>query len=491
MMEHPACSVRAALADLRERAPTRCHEYAGTMARTEIAGHFAERHAGTPATGRAGAEDVALYSGVEGAALPVLLGLYGDGARVRGWLPGLPRRVRPDDARRRLAGGPDPVWTGAAPCRQEVWAGPVDLARLPVLTATPRDAGPYVTMGLIHARDPEGGPEGGEDALSVHRMLVTGRDRLTVWMLPGRRLRALYDAATARGIRLPVTVGIGAPPAAVVASALGTAFLPAGTGKLKAAGALAGRPIALAPALTQPAVALAASEIVLEGYFDGTVADEAVPGRDRPSGVSLPEFLGYDGRTKPDVPVMTVTAVTTRRDALYQAVIGPGREQSVVLGIAGALSVGLSLAAEEPALAALVCDLHFPAAGGGMLLLAVGIAKTGPEDDGRLEPLARHVFARHPFVKLIVFADEEIDIANEEDLLWAVVTRSNLRTDCASFADAPNMPMDPSQGAAWLEARGAGDGRAGRSFIDATTPFRLKAETVRSFPWPPSSRWKD
>lgn len=487
MMDHPACSVRAALAALRTHAPTRCHQYTQAMARTDVAQHFAERHAGVPATGRRGAEDVAIYSGVDAASLPVLLGLYGDEARVCGWLPGLPRRVRPDHLRGWLAVGPDPVWTALPPCRQENWPGPVDLGRLPILTATPRDAGPYVTMGLVHARD----PEGGEDALSVHRMLVIGSDRLTVWMVPGRRLRTLFDAAAARGDRLPVTVNIGAPPAAVVASALGTAFLPPGVGKLKAAGALAGQPIALAPALTQPAVALAASEIVLEGHFDGTVADEAVNGRGQASGISLPEFLGYDGRTKPDVPVLTVRAVTSRRDACYQAVIGPGREQSVILGIAGAVSVGLSLAADEPGLAPLVRDLHFAAAGGGMLLLAVRIAKSSPDDDGRLAPLARHIFARHPFVKLVVFADDDIDIANDEELLWAVVTRSNLRTDCTSFADFPNLPMDPSQGAAWLDARGAGDGRAGRSVIDATTPFRLKAETTRSFPSSLSPCWED
>ncbi|WP_299437790.1 UbiD family decarboxylase [uncultured Rhodospira sp.] len=471
MTERPALSIRAALAAVRARAPGQCHRHEA-LAPTDVAAHFADCYAGVPATGRACSEDVALYDTGTGARLPVLLGLYGDEARVRDYLPGLPATLAPQATLRWLEAAPNPIIVNNPPCRQVTEAA-VDLRRLPVLTTTPRDAGPYVTMGLVLARD----PETGEDSLSIHRMLVIGPDRLTLWMVPGRRLRALYEAAVARGERLAVTVNIGPPPAAAVASAVGTAHLPHGRSKLGVAGALAMQPIPLAQAADHPCPALATAEIVLEGFLDGTQADEGP----HPLGNAMPEFLGYDGPAKPDLPVLTVTRMTMRAGAIYQAVIGPGREQSSILGIAGALSVALSLAGDDPALAAMVRDIRFPSAGGGMLLLVLSIRKARPEDDVRFAALAHHVFARHGFVKLILFVDDDINLDNAEDLLWAVTTRANLRTDCVGLTGYPDLPMDPSQRETWLAAR-PGDGQgAGRSYIDATTPYDLRASTVRSF----------
>ena len=227
-------------------------------------------------------------------------------------------------------------------------------------------------------------------------------------------------------------------------------------------------------AVSQPTFALAESEIVLEGFFDGRLADECL-GRDGP-GVSLPEFLGYDGKAQRQLPVLTVTALTMRRSAPYQAVIGPGREQSTILGLAGALSVVWSL---EGPMRELVNDACFSASGGGMLFLAIQIRKTCRQSDNSIEAIARHVFERHPFVKLAVFVDEDVNVASEEDVLWAVTTRANLATDCRALSDFPPLEMDPSQREDWSALRGGR--RGGRSFIDATVPYELKNTTARSF----------
>ncbi|MED7948961.1 UbiD family decarboxylase [Streptomyces sp. BE303] len=465
------------------------------IAREAVAADFAERYSGVPAVGLARPEPAVLYTGVLPDAAgpadatdppagpvppvpsgrpvpPVLLGLYGDEDRVRGWLPGLPRHTTPRSAAALVAAGLPPVRTDTAPCQQVV-AGEVDLRELPVLTATPRDAGPYLTAALVHAGD----AATGGSALSAHRMLVIGRDRLTVWMVPGRRLGQLHQEAVARGERLPVTVNIGVPPAAMIASAINSRFLPTGSDKLTVAGGLAGAPVGLVPALTQPgATALAESEIVLEGFLDGTLADEALPGS--PPDGSLPEFLGYDGRARSGLPVLTVTGVTTRRDPLYQAVIGPGREQSHILGAAGALSVALSLPS-APALH--VHDLHFSPAGGGMLLLAVAVRKESAEGDRALAALAEEVVRRHPFVKTVLFTDDDVRIRSAEELLWALTTRANLGADCVELPGHPPVPMDPSQTAEWAGERGGPPEAPARTFVDATTPYRLRTRTERSF----------
>ncbi|ALG09240.1 UbiD family decarboxylase [Kibdelosporangium phytohabitans] len=465
---NPGLSVRGAVDWVRRNSPEHWHEPETALPGDEVAADFASRYAGIPANSLTRAESAVSYR-VDGRTIPVLLGLYGCAERVRSWLPGLPRITTRADAEAFLAAAIPPVVVPNPPCRQRVYAR-TDLNRLPALRATPRDAGPYLTMGLVQA----GAPGDADSALSVHRMLILGPDRVAIWMVPGRALRRMHEAAVLTGRKLPVSINIGAPPAAVLASALSSSVLPAGADKLDLAGAMAGAPVTVATGVSQPVAVLAESEIVLEGYLDGTVADESLHG---PPGVSLPEFLGYDGSARCDLPIITVTAVTTRRSPRFQAVIGPGREQSVILGLSGAVSIALT---SDDADWQLIADVHYSAAGGGMLLLVIAIRKVCPADDTRLGAIARRIFDRHMFVKLIVFTDADVDITSTEDVMWAVTTRANLGTDCTTFTGFRPLGMDPSQGADWSGARGA-DGSAGRSYIDATVPFDLRDRVVRSF----------
>ncbi len=469
MTVRPALSLREALAAVQRDAPDGYHVCGAPITRAAVASDFAARFAGIPATALARSEHVAVYTDVEGCDMPLVLGAYGDADRVRGWLPGLARRTNRDAVERLLAAVRAPEATKAPPCQQRVEREDVDIGRL-ALQITPRDAGPYLTTGLVYARD----EVSGEVALSVHRMLVLDRTRLTIWMVPGRQLGAMHAAAVERGDTLAISINVGAPPATMLASALGTRFLPEHVTKLDAAGALADAPIALAPAVSQPTSVLAESEIVLEGSLGDAVADEAIRGE---PGVSLPEFLGYDGDARAGLPVVTVTAMTMRRDAMIQGCIGPGREQSVILGLAGELSVALS---GDDADWRMIRDLHFSPAGGGMLLLFMQVRKASAEADRRLAAIARRIFEQHPFVKLIIATDEDVDITSTEDVLWAVTTRSNLGTDSTTFLGFRPLPMDPSQGPEWKKARGR-DGAAGPTFIDATIPYSLRHAVTRSF----------
>ena len=461
-------SMRDAIDSLR--ATDSCIVHADELRPDRIALDFAQRFAGIPANSRSRAERAVLYRAT-GSDMPVLLGLYGCEDRVRGWLPGLPAKANVATVGELLSRIEKPEHVDDPVCQQRVEIEDVDLTRLPALRATPRDAGPYLTMGMVHAHD----PQTGETALSVHRMLVLDCNRLAIWMVPGRRLRMMHEAAIRRSERLPVSISIGAPPAAIVASAITSSVLRPEVGKLAFAGALARAPISVATGISQPVPVLAESEIVLEGYLDRQVADESLC--DRPD-VSLPEFLGYDGEARSDLPVLTVTAVTTRQDPVYQAVIGPGREQSVILGLAGALSVALS---GDDADWQLIEDLHYSAAGGGMLMLTIAVRIDSVRSHGRLEHVARRIFDQHRFVKLIVFTNVDVDIRCAEDVCWAITTRCNLGTDCTTLDGYRPLAMDPSQSERWSRARG-GDGGGTRTFVDATVPYELRATAVRSFP---------
>jgi 4-hydroxy-3-polyprenylbenzoate decarboxylase len=252
----------------------------------------------------------------------------------------------------------------------------------------------------------------------------------------------------------------------MIASALSSRFLPAGVGKLDVAGALAGRPIRLAGALTQPGDVLADAEIVLEGYLGSSTVPEG-------DGGSLPEFLGYDGRAQSSLPEMVVTAVTHRRRAVLQTIIGPGREQSLILGLAGAVSTALS--GDRPHWR-VVRDLRLPPAGGGMLLLVMRVSKQSPADDPLPRLVADDIFRAHPFVKTVVAVDEDVDPGSAEDVLWAMTTRTNLGLDCHTSGGFTPLLMDPSQTTAW-----SADGGSLRTFVDASVPYLMRGEAMRSF----------
>ncbi|MFZ5962392.1 UbiD family decarboxylase domain-containing protein [Thalassococcus sp. BH17M4-6] len=457
--EGAALDLRAALATLRD-----CPADAGQFLLKDgfspdaACTDFAYAHAGVPARPRSGSEPAVIYRQPHGPDL--LLGLYGCEHRLKHWMPGLRGRPLPE-ACATLA----PIPPVVAPVQHDSWEG-VDLARLPFPRATARDAGPYITMGFVMT-----GQQGPGLALSAHRMLVLDDRRLAIFMLTSRHLRHRAQAAWSRGEDLPVTINIGVPPAVAVASATATAHLPPGMDKLSLAGALGGAPVALSGG---DAPCLAQSEFVLHGRLTPQTCAETLG--DRPAGVTMPEFLGYDGHAGPPLQVIEVTAITQRPGAILQATLGPGREQCAILGLGGALAQSLALAARGGL--SQIADLRYAMAGGGMLMLYVALR---PDAARQLDlaRLARRLIEVMPFTKTIVFTDDDVNLACDEDVLWAMTTRCNLAQDTHAIDGLRPLRMDPSQTEDWHAARGGAVPT--RAWIDATRPAALRAAATRSF----------
>ncbi|MBM7773745.1 4-hydroxy-3-polyprenylbenzoate decarboxylase [Actinokineospora baliensis] len=389
--EPTALSLRTAL----RRIPLNEHGPTSRLFRLDaVATDFVERFTGLPSAPHS--EMVVQYQ-LPDTSIPILLGFYGDTNRVRALLPGLPRYASRETTKALIEAAVPPVRVAQNRVR---WPY-VDLHKLPLLTD--HTAGRYITQGVLYAN------RGDVAVLSAHQMVALDESRLAVCMGPDPTLGNLRAEALAAGDRLPVSVNLGAPPAVTIASALTSQLWP--VDKVALAGALAEAPVALCAGVGS--TVLADSEIVLEGYLDQAVAD---------------------GR-----PVLTVTAVTARPDPLYQAMVEQGREQSVVLGLAGALSVARAVDDD------LVTDVHHSPAGGGMLLLVVSVRKRSSADDHRLAEVARRAFDRHPFGRLIVFTDDDVDASCAEDVLWAMATRGTGRSE-------------------WPRADE-------RGFIDATLPY--------------------
>lgn len=422
------------------------------------AADFVKNYAGVPATPRGGPEPAVLYP--QDGAPNLLFGLYGCDERIRSWLPGL-AGLRIPQAASKLS----PVPPIPATSEHQLWDR-VDLGNLPLPKITVRDAGPYVTMGFVMA-----GADGQELALSAHRMLVLGPDLLGISMLTSRHLRHMAQEAWVQGKSLSVSINIGVPPAVAIASATSTGQLPSRFDKLSLAGALAQEPIMLSDAPNGGAAYLTQSALVLHGELQEDTVQEAV--EPAPPGVSMPEFLGYDGHANAPLHLIKLNAISQRPNAMLQAVVGPGREQSAILGLGGALSLALGLGSCGEG--AHIFDLRFSFSGGGMLLLFVALSDA---HEVKLEPLTRQMIEIFPFLKTVVFVDQDVDLSSEEDMFWAMTTRANLAQDCHPVEGFSPMRMDPSQSAAWAEAKGYSQTRC---YVDATTPASCIPATTRSF----------
>ncbi len=462
--------LRAALARLEgEDAPRRIAE--PVQADCELAALYARAGGGVPVAPPTRKGPPLLFERVQPQGAPVLVGLFGTRGRCAALLGCPPDRV----ADRLIEAARAPVAPAAAlraACQEQVERRSVDLGRVPVPTMTADDAGPFLTLGLVVARDPASGARN----ISIHRMCVQGPDRVTIWMVPGRHLETFYLNARARGQSLPVAIHIGLDPAVYLASCCTSPLAALGCDELGIAGGLRGRPVGLAPCVSQPLECIANAEYVLEGEISSEITPES-----RRGGGSMPEFLGYNGRAHPGLPVVRITAVCQRRDAIFQTVIGPGYEQSNMLALGMEAGV-LHFLRQNVTPRAL--NAYCSSAGGGQLLLFLQMRKTSDNDDGVARQAALAVLGTFRMIKQIVLVDEDVDVFSEEDVWWAMTTRFQADQDLMVLRNVQGFPLDPSQHPD-VSPSISSPGLTAKAVFDCTVPFRLRARFQRSlFPWP-------
>ncbi|WP_343665076.1 UbiD family decarboxylase [Paraburkholderia tropica] len=341
---------------------------------------------------------------------------------------------------------------------------------LPAPTNTPEDAGPYLTMGLCYAAD----PETGEHDVTIHRLCVQSKDELTMWLTPGRHIDAFRMKAEAAGKPLPISVSIGVDPAIYVAACFEPPTTPLGYDELKIAGALRGRPVELSQCLTISARAIAHAEIVIEGELLPNVRQREDQNTD--TGKAMPEFPGYTGEAKDELPVIKVKAVTHRLNPILQTTMGPGEEHVNMAGIPTEASI---LQMVERAMPGKLLNVYAHNSGGGKLLAVMQFKKSAAVDEGRQRQAAILAFAAFPELKHVMLVDEDVDIFDTDDVLWAMQTRFQGDVDTISIPGVRCHPLDPSQTPAFSPSIPE-VGTSCKTIFDCTVPFKLKHEFERS-----------
>ena len=331
----------------------------------------------------------------------------------------------------------------AAPAQEVVLAGDqADLTALPVNLQHDLDGGPYISASIDFVVD----PSNGWTNVGVRRLMLRGRKQAGVDVNSPSDLRALYEAAVKRGERLPVAFVVGAHPIDYVAAVM---RLP--VDELGLVASLRDAPLAVVKCASCDIRVPADAEWVLEGYLDerGYVEPEGPYG----------EFLGYYGGVKQN-PVFHLTAVTRRRDALFQTATIGGRAlartdtaQLNALRTEVMVWRALETAVRE------VKAVYATASSGGMYTLRIAVRQRVP---GEARNAIAAAFGCLANVKHVFVVDPDIDIFSDEQMDWALATRFQADRDLVVQSGFRTLPLDPS-------LRGARTGA--KAGFDLTLPW--------------------
>ncbi|OLD84228.1 MAG: hypothetical protein AUG55_02860 [Candidatus Rokubacteria bacterium 13_1_20CM_4_70_13] len=224
------------------------------------------------------------------------------------------------------------------------------------------------------------------------------------------------------------------------------AYPPADVGKFEVVGGLLGEPLEVAPCLTADLHVPAAAEIVIEG--------EILPGIREPEG-PFGEFTGYVSRRSTQ-HVFVAKAVAMRERPWFQS-IGSGRagDHITTLGLVREAEITNALARVVPN----VRGVHVPLSGTSSFTAYVSITQSRPGEAKHVIPI---VLGVDHYVKLVIVVDDDIDVFDESEVMWAVATRMQADRDLVVIPGSLGAMLDPS----------ADDqGVTAKLGIDATRPF--------------------
>lgn len=314
------------------------------------------------------------------------------------------------------------VASAEAPVHDVVRTGDdVDLSRLPFYLQHELDGGAYLSSAMDFSIDPATGKRN----VGCRRLMLHSRTTCTTNLTNVSDLRGIYQAAMARGERLPLSFAVGSHPADFMAAVLRR---PGDEFSLLAS--MRGGPAPFVKCVTNDILVPADAEMILEGYLGAEGYSEL----DGPYG----EFWATYGPMHDD-PVFHVTAITMRADVLHQTIVHGGHrsadmETNQATCIACELVAGRALreAGIEPA------AVYTPP--GSTLFQTVRVAlKRGGHARARE---AIQSLMKHPGFKHVVVTDDDVDIFDDQEIHWAISNRFRADRDLL-VGTGPGFYEDP------------------------------------------------
>ncbi|HUW27006.1 MAG TPA: 4-hydroxy-3-polyprenylbenzoate decarboxylase [Sulfuriferula sp.] len=349
-----------------------------------------------------------------------------------------------------------PKEVGSAACQDIVWEGrDVDLSRLPIQTCWPGDAGPLITWGLTVTR----GPHKKRQNLGIYRQQVIAPNKVIMrWLAHrGGALDFREFQLAHPGKPFPVAVALGADPATILGA---VTPVPDSLSEYQFAGLLRGAKTEVVKCLGSDLQVPASAEIVLEGVIH--------PGEMAPEG-PFGDHTGYYNEVD-SFPVFTIERITMRRDPIYHSTYtGKPPDEPAVLGVA-LNEIFVPLLQKQ---FSEIVDFYLPPEGCSYRLAVVSIRKSYPGHAKRVMFGVWSFLRQFMYTKFIVVVDDDINIRDWKEVIWAITTRMDPVRDTLLVE---NTPID------YLDFASPVSGLGGKMGMDATNKW--PGETTREWGTP-------
>ena len=353
-----------------------------------------------------------------------------------------------------------PKESRSAPCQEEVWEGKdVDLSRLPIQHCWPGDVAPLITWGLVITK----GPHKKRQNLGIYRQQVLGPNKVIMrWLAHrGGALDFREHCLTNPGKPYPIAVALGADPATILGA---VTPVPDTLSEYQFAGLLRGSRTELVKAIGSELRVPASAEIVLEGHI--------YPDENHPSGYEhalegpYGDHTGYYNE-QDWFPVFTIDRITKRRDAIYHSTYtGKPPDEPAVLGVA-LNEVFVPLLQKQ---FTEITDFYLPPEGCSYRMAIVQMKKSYPGHAKRVMFGVWSFLRQFMYTKFIVVVDEDVNIRDWKEVIWAITTRVDPVRD-TTLVD--NTPID------YLDFASPISGLGSKMGIDATNKW--PGETSREW----------
>ena len=339
------------------------------------------------------------------------------------------------------------------PCQEVVIEGDdVDLDKLPIQTCWPGDKAPLVTWALAVTR----GPEKERQNLGIYRMQKIGKNKLIMRWLAHRGGALDYREFQKRfpGKPYPVAIALGADPATTLGA---VTPVPDTLSEYAFAGLLRGEKTQVAKCLGNDLQVPATAEFILEGFLH--------PGEEAEEG-PFGDHTGYYNEVE-SFPVFTIDRITHRRDPIYHSTYtGRPPDEPAVLGVALNEVFVPILQKQFPE----IVDFYLPPEGCSYRMAIVSMKKQYPGHAKRVMMGVWSFLRQFMYTKFVIVTDDDIDVRNWEDVVWAMTTRMDPVRDTMMVE---NTPID------YLDFASPVSGLGSKMGMDATN--KMPGETDREW----------
>ena len=348
-----------------------------------------------------------------------------------------------------------------APVKEVILRGKdVDLNLLPIPHHAELDSGKYINIGAVICKDPDTGVTNA----GVYRHEVKGKNQLGCFMVPANHGAYIARRYAELDKPMEVVLFIGHHPMVILGACARGALT---MNELEVMGGLLGEPLEVTAAETVDLPVPAWAEIVIEGVIDPRKWTTDGP---------YAEYQGYYGEANMPCYLIQATAITMRKNAIYHDLDNAHREHITWTVLSHESNAYEALKKVLPTVKAVHIFPHTL----GSRITAISIQKRIP-GEARIAGLAAFADTQ---VKVSVVVDEDIDVFNEQEVLWAVGTRVVADRDIHIVPDIIGPKLDPT---AYDETRLQGGTMVSKVTIDATKPI---GRTFATRIAPPKDLWE-